>query len=163
MKFKAYVVPGLLCLIAASQFATAQITHLTPWKGGGFGMFATTDMPGMRTLSIEGYTDDGEWVVLYAERVLYDLDKQLYPRLQSYPSQKRLREIGEKLIDATFILSSVPAVYKHVPEISRQNEPDVGDEILELYERPFFQLIAPEEVENAPYRVVRLNEINLRL
>jgi hypothetical protein len=33
----------LLCLIAATQMVLAPTTNLSPWKGGGFGMFASVD------------------------------------------------------------------------------------------------------------------------
>jgi hypothetical protein len=34
---------GLLVLVAGAQVALARSAALTPWKGGGFGMFSTTD------------------------------------------------------------------------------------------------------------------------
>ena len=34
---------ALLCLIAAAQMFLARTADLSPWKGGGFGMFASTD------------------------------------------------------------------------------------------------------------------------
>jgi hypothetical protein len=33
----------ILCLVAFGQIGLARWTELSPWKGGGFGMFATTD------------------------------------------------------------------------------------------------------------------------
>ncbi len=33
----------VLCLVALGQVGMARWTGLSPWKGGGFGMFATTD------------------------------------------------------------------------------------------------------------------------
>jgi hypothetical protein len=34
---------ALLCLIAAAQMILAHTADLSPWKGGGFGMFASVD------------------------------------------------------------------------------------------------------------------------
>ena len=34
---------GLLVLVAATQVTLSRRAALTPWKGGGFGMFSTTD------------------------------------------------------------------------------------------------------------------------
>lgn len=45
--------PALLLMVAVAQMALAATTELTPWKGGGFGMFATIDEPGQRVLEVE--------------------------------------------------------------------------------------------------------------
>jgi hypothetical protein len=34
---------ALLCLVAATQMLLARTADLSPWKGGGFGMFASVD------------------------------------------------------------------------------------------------------------------------
>ena len=39
----AAIPPLLLVVVACVQIGLARFTPLTPWKGGGFGMFATTD------------------------------------------------------------------------------------------------------------------------
>lgn len=39
----AAIPPALLTVVASVQIALAHLTPLTPWKGGGFGMFATAD------------------------------------------------------------------------------------------------------------------------
>jgi hypothetical protein len=39
----AAVPPALLVLVACGQIALTRLTPLTPWKGGGFGMFSTAD------------------------------------------------------------------------------------------------------------------------
>ncbi len=42
----------VLVLVAGHQIYLTQVTELTPWKGGGFGMFSTTDGLGQRRLRI---------------------------------------------------------------------------------------------------------------
>ena len=42
----------LLIAIATSQIALARAFDLTPWKGGGFGMFATLDHAAFRRVDI---------------------------------------------------------------------------------------------------------------
>lgn len=39
----AAVPPALLAVVACVQIGLARLTPLTPWKGGGFGMFSTVD------------------------------------------------------------------------------------------------------------------------
>jgi len=44
------VAPALLLGVAGVQIHQARTAHLSPWKGGGFGMFSTTDVVANRTL-----------------------------------------------------------------------------------------------------------------
>jgi hypothetical protein len=39
---------SLLVVVAGAQVTLATTAGLSPWKGGGFGMFATTDDAGRR-------------------------------------------------------------------------------------------------------------------
>ena len=51
VRLAAYVLPGLLLtLVAANQVRLAFTRDLSPWKGGGFGMFASTDGANLRLL-----------------------------------------------------------------------------------------------------------------
>jgi hypothetical protein len=43
---------GLLLLVAATQVTLAGRAALTPWKGGGFGMFSTTDDAARRRVRV---------------------------------------------------------------------------------------------------------------
>ena len=47
-----WIAPGLLAAIACTQIALAHTADLSPWLGGGFGMFATIDSRGERHLAI---------------------------------------------------------------------------------------------------------------
>ena len=46
------VPPLLLFVVAVMQIALTRTADLTPWKGGGFGMFATLDHAGYRGVDI---------------------------------------------------------------------------------------------------------------
>ena len=43
---------GLLLLVAGTQVTLSRRAGLTPWKGGGFGMFSTTDDAARRRLRV---------------------------------------------------------------------------------------------------------------
>lgn len=45
-----YLPAALLILVALHQVVRAQLGPLSAWKGGGFGMFSTTDHPAARYL-----------------------------------------------------------------------------------------------------------------
>lgn len=46
------VPPALLVLVSVAQLCSVSIFHLTPWKGGGFGMFSTLDQAAFRGVDI---------------------------------------------------------------------------------------------------------------
>ena len=79
----------LLVVVAALQIVLAVRRDLTPWKGGGFGMFATVDSPSVRRLEVvaagEGFrrSMDLSEVSLTARR-----------RAMGYPSRDHLEDIA---------------------------------------------------------------------
>lgn len=54
-----YAAPALLVAVAVVHVGAVAWTDLTPWRGGGFGMFSTTDRPSMRVLRTVLETSDG--------------------------------------------------------------------------------------------------------
>ncbi len=52
--------PLMLCLVASRQIQTARTSDLSPWKGGGFGMFSTVDSPSARFVHAWLKTPHGE-------------------------------------------------------------------------------------------------------
>jgi hypothetical protein len=48
----AAIPPALLAVMACVQITLARSAFLAPWKGGGFGMFATTDGAANRTIRV---------------------------------------------------------------------------------------------------------------
>jgi hypothetical protein len=83
----------LLCVIAAAQMILSSTASLSPWKGGGFGMFASVDGVPFR------------WVRLYvhsAERseeiALPASMEDAAHRLAAWPHRRALEEFGRALI-----------------------------------------------------------------
>jgi hypothetical protein len=54
-----WLVPGILVAVAVGQLFLVSFRELSPWKGGGFGMFASVDAPSMRVVSCEARTREG--------------------------------------------------------------------------------------------------------
>lgn len=65
----AWVAPAVLLAVAGVQLAASQRHGLSPWKGGGFGMFATVDSPAARFLRIRLLGDGREVPVLVPDRL----------------------------------------------------------------------------------------------
>ena len=49
---RAAIPVALLLAVAAVQVTLARTAGLSPWKGGGFGMFSTTDDAGRRRVRV---------------------------------------------------------------------------------------------------------------
>jgi hypothetical protein len=98
----------LLVLVALNQQRLAHTSDLSPWSGGGFGMFSTTDAPTDRHLHIyelnpslrrelwlpEGLEDEGR-------------------RALALPSEHRLRKLTE-LIRASMALPAETSIEIHI-------------------------------------------------
>jgi hypothetical protein len=82
----------LLVLVATAQVVAAKTGPLSPWLGGGFGMFATTDAPSRRHLHAvalrEGLREELELPEELARSVR---------KAQSFPSERRLRALAREL------------------------------------------------------------------
>lgn len=55
-----WLAPGLLIVIALVQLARVHMGTLTPWKGGGFGMFSSFEGPDSRFIKVYLLTKGGE-------------------------------------------------------------------------------------------------------
>ena len=84
----------LLAVVAACQIALAKVADLTPWKGGGFGMFATLDHSAYRRLDVvmEG-TERSE-----ALEIPPSLEA-VAARAASFPAEWMLRSLAEGVAD----------------------------------------------------------------
>jgi hypothetical protein len=86
---RALVAPGLLFALALAQIAGFAAFHLSPWKGGGFGMFATNDHGGFRSLRVIERTPDGE-----RRLGLPDELERLGRHVREVPRAANLRRLG---------------------------------------------------------------------
>jgi len=75
--------------VAVTQIYHAHYKNLTPWKGGGFGMFATIDRMERRPIRITVKSSDKQFFI-DPRHVIYDSQK--IENLQSLPSISVLNE-----------------------------------------------------------------------
>ena len=85
------VAPALLALAALAQLALARAGPLTPWKGGGFGLFSCVDKLEDRVLLVWRETPGGDEPLPVHQR-----DHQVLEAL-AFPSQRLLQRLGERL------------------------------------------------------------------
>jgi len=82
----------LLVLVATAQIVAAKTGPISPWLGGGFGMFSTTDSPARRHLHAVALREG-----LREELELPDELSLSVRKAQSFPSQRRLRALAHKI------------------------------------------------------------------
>jgi hypothetical protein len=84
--------PAILVAVALCQIVLAQTLDLSPWVGGGFGMFASTDGRGYRHLHIFAL-QEGVQQEIFPPRALEDRVR----RARSLPSERNLRRLALEL------------------------------------------------------------------
>lgn len=89
-----YFTPALLVGIACLQFVLATTQGLTPWKGGGFGMFSTVDTGQARFLRIYLLEDGQEIAVAMPETSRY---RRLSMQLRHFPRRQSLEQLTRAL------------------------------------------------------------------
>jgi hypothetical protein len=92
-----YSPPALLCVIACAQIYGALAGPLSPWKGGGFGMFSTVDSPDARFLRIYLINGSEEIPVLVPDGL-----KTLARKTQTIPSRALLSELAGRMARGTW-------------------------------------------------------------
>jgi hypothetical protein len=96
-----FVAPAILIVLACRQLYLAHSHHLTPWKGGGFGMFATLDRNENRLLRCYLITDQGEIPV-----ELPHSEKYLVDQIRSMPTRGLLSKLATKMAQASWVSES---------------------------------------------------------
>jgi len=86
-------IPALVLIaVAAQQITLARIHDLDPWKGGGFGMFSTSEGAAARHSHVF-MTQAGSEIEIDLPDAMEDLDE----RLLVLPSEQRLDEYAREL------------------------------------------------------------------
>ena len=90
MRWLALLTVALFIALAASHWYLVSTWGLSPWLGGGFGMFSTTDAPSRRTLRVEAIRADGSRHELLLPQQLVDAGR----RVRALPSPGQATRLG---------------------------------------------------------------------
>ncbi len=96
--------PGVLVVVALTQLLLAHTRNLTPWKGGGFGMFASTDGLSSRVVACTGTTSGGESIRIDA---LAAVSEDRSDNLRAMPATPALHRLGWTLLPLEFVPETV--------------------------------------------------------
>jgi hypothetical protein len=79
----------ILVAVATLQISLAQTASLTPWKGGGFGMFSTSDHAGQRAIRIVATAPDRSEEIAVSPSLQDAAD-----RVTALPGERQLARLG---------------------------------------------------------------------
>lgn len=163
--FLEYWLPSLILIgVATLQIYLAHTANLTPWKGGGFGMFAAIDSPSMRVIWVEALTQEGEVVIVDLFRTL---DSSTIRRLRALPRQGDLEQIAPELLNKPIVPTTIrkQAAYNQLnsenTNLELFNNPSSILNSRSLYKlKSVYDPVLPETVKNI--KGVRLQWWRLR-
>ena len=87
------IAPLLLVVTAAIQIVLAQIADLSPWKGGGFGMFASLDHAPFRGIDIVVEAPDRSEAIEISPAL-----EEAAARAATFPSNHRLTQLAKAVV-----------------------------------------------------------------
>ena len=93
------LIPILLCTIALVQICMVYSKDLTPWKGGGFGMFAMIDRLEYRPVHITLWSSGVEYIINPREL----LNREDYYRVKSLPGKNVLDRLATDILDRSWV------------------------------------------------------------
>ncbi len=93
------LIPILLCIIAFIQIHKVYTKDLTPWKGGGFGMFAMIDRMENRPVHINLWSSGEEYFVNPRDI----LSNEDYYRIKSLPDNDALDRLASDILGKKWI------------------------------------------------------------
>jgi hypothetical protein len=94
MNWRALLPVGLLLAVAGAQITLARTADLSPWKGGGFGMFSTTDDAGRRSIRVYVSAPDRSEEIGIAPSI-----EDAARRAAVLPTDARLTDLAHRVVD----------------------------------------------------------------
>jgi hypothetical protein len=94
MNWRALLPVALLLAVAGAQITLARTADLSPWKGGGFGMFSTTDDAGRRLIRVYVAAPDRSEEIGIAPSI-----EDAARRAAVLPTDARLTDLARRVID----------------------------------------------------------------
>lgn len=136
------------------------MNNLSPWKGGGFGMFAAIDAPDMRVLKVDGITTQDDTIkidVPFSGNGEYGpYTNSLELELLTMPTESGLKSLAELLVNDSYSShdEGESMFYEHL------NTPlDTTEQIPGDYYRPFYSYESPNGLSD----IVELKSVRLQL
>ena len=120
------LVPAIAVLIALNQLYRANFDTLTPWKGGGFGMFSSIRGSSERRIIARpiGLADTlSDIHIDLARATLKKIGwhEERHRSFRSYPKPDQLEDIGRGLLQLSYVLSDNEELNVAAERIGKEN------------------------------------------
>ena len=123
-KLLVLLTPLLLVIVALTQIVRAYTIDQSPWKGGGFGMFASVDSPGNRELRAYLVTSDYEIEIPVHYNFIIDeggvMDDVSLAR--TVPTDANLQQIANQLSKFSWYLNDAETLLPQMIEAGARIE-----------------------------------------
>lgn len=112
--FHKFLIPVLLSIVACVQIYNAYTNNLTPWKGGGFGMFASIDRMEYRPVTIDIYKSGKKYKADFRNLVSSSRERNF---IHTMPTSVRVKKLHTKASSKCFKLHD-----EHTMEVQLTSE-----------------------------------------
>lgn len=106
------LVPLLLIIVAVRQTILVDRIGLSPWKGGGFGMFSSIDRPSNRAIEVRGITIEGKQIEIdltFRNDVISEREQLL---IKTVPKTELLEQTAQKILTSDLRQTTIKGVYR---------------------------------------------------
>lgn len=93
-------IPLLLLVVAGRQMILVHTEGLSPWHGGGFGMFASIDRDERRLIKLDMSDCQGKHISHVVTPDMVNLSTRDWVHLRTIPNVSSLKVLGEQLRDS---------------------------------------------------------------
>lgn|GEM_PF-3591779 len=97
-----YLICIILVVVASIQLYHSQFDRLTPWKGGGFGMFSTNKRANIAAV---GYTASGDSIIIKVSASELDIpiSESFLRSTNNFPTKAKLEKLGYLIVNSHLI------------------------------------------------------------
>ncbi|MGS2725267.1 hypothetical protein ACU8DI_01570 [Psychroserpens sp. BH13MA-6] len=94
-----YLICIVLIAVAIIQLYHSQFDRLTPWKGGGFGMFSTNKRANITAI---GYTSRGDSLLINVASSKFDvpISRNFLTSTKNFPKKEKLEKLGYLIVNS---------------------------------------------------------------
>ncbi|MDJ0616641.1 MAG: hypothetical protein QNJ63_07810 [Calothrix sp. MO_192.B10] len=110
-----WAVPFLLIVVTLRQMVLAYTVGLSPWHGGGWGMFSSVDRDERRLILVEGTDTQGKLIRINSTSVNYLFSDRDLILIRTFPRKELLQKFAQKVLDSQSNVSENQGLKQAIP------------------------------------------------
>ncbi|MTI30092.1 hypothetical protein [Xanthovirga aplysinae] len=152
-----YLICYILIIVALIQLYNSQFSSLTPWKGGGFGMFSTNKRANITAV---GYKENGDSLLISIQSSKFDvpISKNFLTSTKNFPKMEKLEKLGSQIVPS-YLRPSTLEFPSNIDESTLQHINDNNEFYRVIYVPKYYQNDSTALVEEA----VKIERLKIRL